>query len=166
MTNIFPLQKIISGGQSGADRAALDAALAQNFPLGGTCPIGRLAEDGPLANIYPLMEFGHYRQRTRKNIQDADGTVIFYPKYLEGGSQTTLLFCTKEKKPYQLIDTSLIHTINAVHALQQFIVDKNIAILNIAGARASKAPEIYNYVYQTINMLIKNNNQFINDKNI
>ncbi len=77
------LSKIISGGQTGADRAALDAGLERGFPVGGGCPEGRLAEDGPIDSRYVLVKVeGGYIGRTRRNVQDSDGTVIFYQRYL------------------------------------------------------------------------------------
>lgn len=73
------LTKIISGGQTGADRAALDAGIESDFPIGGSCPSGRMAEDGPINNEYKLIEIeGGYRKRTKKNVADSDGTAIFY----------------------------------------------------------------------------------------
>ena len=79
--------KIVSGGQAGADRAALDAALACGVSCGGWCPEGRLAEDGRIADSYPIVELpgAGYRQRTRRNVQDSDGTAIFSFGPPEGG---------------------------------------------------------------------------------
>ncbi len=94
------LSKVISGGQTGADRAALDAALDLGFPIGGSCPVGRMAEDGPINDAYTLTEIGGgYRQRTKQNVIDSDGTAIFYESYLQGGTEATVLFCIRQGKP-------------------------------------------------------------------
>jgi hypothetical protein len=87
------LRRIVSGGQTGADRAALDAALEANFPCGGWCPEGRLAEDGPLSPLYPLRELpgAGYRQRTIKNIESSDGTAFCYFTQPVGGTELTLV---------------------------------------------------------------------------
>ena len=98
--------KIISGGQTGVDRAALDAARAAGFPCGGWCPPRRLAEDGAIAERYPLVEMatGGYRERTAQNVRDSDGTLIIYFARISGGTEQTLADCIAERKPYELID--------------------------------------------------------------
>src|ERR1044072_489638 len=98
--------KIISGGQSGADRAALDVALKLKIPCGGWCPQDRAAEDGPLADRYPLnpARGAGYRERTRLNVRDSDGTVIFSFGALRGGSADTLHDCHELRKPNLKID--------------------------------------------------------------
>ena len=83
--------KVISGGQTGADRAALDAAIDRDYPIAGACPKGRLAEDGTIPERYPLTEItGGYRARTRKNVQTGDGTLVFYRDELKGGTALTV----------------------------------------------------------------------------
>lgn len=133
---------IISGGQTGVDRGALDAALKLGFPCGGKCPARRLAEDGRIPDRYPLKEIGQgYRQRTIQNILDSDGTLIIYHGSLEGGTEQTLVHCINKDRPYQLIDAALVPPESAVRACQQFISDHSIAVLNVAGPRGSKWPE-------------------------
>jgi hypothetical protein len=150
------LKKIVSGGQTGADRAALDAALEADFPMGGYCPLGRKAEDGKIDLKYPLTETGKdYRIRTKKNVIESDGTVIFYSSSIQGGTEQTLLFCIKLKKPYKLIDISLAGKVPAVKSLLQFISDNNIETLNVAGPRLSNCPEIYPFVKTVISSVIK-----------
>jgi predicted Rossmann fold nucleotide-binding protein DprA/Smf involved in DNA uptake len=93
--------KLVSGGQTGADRAALDFAIAHEIPHGGWCPAGRLAEDGPIASRYHLTETpGHdYAQRTEWNVRDSDGTVVFsIEAALKGGTKETIDFARKHGK--------------------------------------------------------------------
>src|SRR5215510_967319 len=96
------VQKLVSGGQTGADRAALDWAIAWQIPHGGWCPLGRLAEDGPIAAKYQLKETptADYAERTLWNVRDSDGTVILtIAKELTGGSQATAHFARQLRKP-------------------------------------------------------------------
>ena len=95
-------RKIVSGGQTGADRAALDWALAHGMECGGWCPKGRKAEDGPIDRKYPLKETpsAAYVQRTEWNVQDSDATVLFsIEPTLTGGTKKTMDFARKHKKP-------------------------------------------------------------------
>ena len=101
--NMEAIPKIISGGQTGADRAALDWALSHNLPCGGWCPKGRKAEDGIIAAKYPLKESSSssYIQRTEWNVRDSDGTIVLsIAATLSGGSKKTLELARKHRKPY------------------------------------------------------------------
>ena len=96
------IERIVSGGQTGADRAALDFAISRGIPHSGWCPKGRKAEDGALDARYNLKETpsANYLQRTEWNARDSDGTVIFsLAPVLTGGSLKTQVFTTKHKKP-------------------------------------------------------------------
>jgi len=152
------LTKIISGGQTGVDRGALDAALDNAFPCGGWCPSSRLAEDGRIPDKYPLAELkeGGYRQRTLRNIMESDGTVILYRSDIGGGTQETLLFCIKQEKPYKLIDGAEISADRAAELTQQFIATHQIRTLNVAGPRASNWPQGCDYTYTIMTAVIKN----------
>lgn len=154
--SIESLERIISGGQTGADRAALDAGLEANYPTGGFCPPGRMAEDGVIDEKYPLQELpmGGYRQRTKKNVECSDGTVIFYETILQGGSKLTEEFCVKAEKPYKLIDISRVNTNIAIDLIQDFIHYNQIKVLNIAGPRQSGCAGIYPFVKAVIYRLI------------
>ena len=147
-----PNLMIVSGGQSGVDRAALDAALELNVSCGGWCPEGRKAEDGIIADKYPLIELprSDYRQRTRKNVVDSDGTVIIYFKYLSGGTQLTLKFCINEKKPYLLIDATELTEIKAAERVHTFVLDYDLKKLNFAGPRGSGEPQAYVYTKKLV----------------
>lgn len=136
------LEKIISGGQTGVDRAALDVALELGIPCGGWCPKGRRAEDGVIPDQYPLEESSsaEYPLRTGLNVQDADGTLILTWGSPKGGTALTIKLAQKHRKPYLMIDLSAEEDFSQVKA---WIQKSKIRILNVAGPRESEAPGIY-----------------------
>ena len=145
------LQKIVSGGQTGVDRAALDAALDGNFPCGGYCPKDRQAEDGPIDQKYPLEEIdGGYRQRTWQNVIHSDATVIFFQEEATGGTLLTIKYCQTHRKPHLLIDMTKQDVTSASSQTLQFIKKHSVETLNVAGPRASECPSGYDYVMPTI----------------
>lgn len=148
---------IISGGQTGADRAALDACLRLNVPCGGSCPKGRLAEDGPIDSKYPLteLESKDYRVRTKQNILDSHGTLITSFGPLSGGSLLTYNTSIKAKRPVLHINANIINSDDAINLIQEFIQDHFITILNVAGPRSSRCHKIYNYTFQLIEKFLK-----------
>ncbi len=149
------METVISGGQTGADRAALDAAISRGFSCGGFCPKGRIAEDGVIGQQYPLIEIsGGYRQRTKENIIRSSGTVIFYKYRPSGGTELTIFLAIKHHCPYLLIDISTVSEDMAIQLLRKFIKQREFSILNVAGPRQSSCPEIYNYVYKVIHTVI------------
>ena len=150
------LEKIVSGGQTGVDRGALDAALGAAFPCGGWCPPGRQAEDGVIPQRYPLdcIERGGYRQRTRRNVIDSDGTLIVHHKRLSGGTRLTLEFCVEQHKPFELIDAAEVPVKRAIDRLQNFINSHAIRVLNVAGPRASGWPAAAAYSSGLIRRLL------------
>lgn len=139
------LKKIISGGQTGADRAALDVAIKLEIPYGGWIPKGRKAEDGTLPEKYQLKEMSSpsYKVRTEQNVIDSDGTLIISHGELAGGSAVTQSFAKKHKKPCLHIDLNIISSFQAANEINDWILNNYIKILNVAGPRASKDPEIY-----------------------
>ena len=157
MSNAWPvLRKIVSGGQTGADRAALDAALAHGFPIGGWLPAGRLTEAGPLDARYGLQELpgADYRARTERNVADSDGTVIVSHGSLTGGSLLTLLFARQYGRPCLHIDLDRQGPDAALRRLRAWLADNGIAVLNVAGPRASHDPRIYEAVFRLIHDLL------------
>ena len=97
---------LISGGQTGVDRAALDFALAMKIPCSGWCPAGRRAEDGPIASCYPLLESASelYQQRTRLNVRDSDATLIIAGGSPSHGTRLTIEYCQKMRKPFHIVN--------------------------------------------------------------
>lgn len=150
------LRKIVSGGQTGVDRAALDAALANGFPCGGWCPRGRLAEDGPLANRYPLTETptSDYAQRTEWNVRDADGTLLLTWGAATGGTLYTLHMAEKHGKPCMQVDFCIGERIEDTMAWSR---EKGVKVLNVAGPRQNTQAcsiDIYRYAHDFMNALI------------
>ena len=128
--------KIISGGQTGADRAALDWAIFRDIPHGGWCPKGRKAEDGKIPPQYQFTETpsASYLQRTEWNVRDSDGTVIFtVAAELAGGSKRTADFAKKHCKPWLHLSKRGSYE-SASERLLTFIRENNIKILNVAGS--------------------------------
>ena len=152
----MPLAKIVSGGQSGVDRGALDAALAAGFPCGGWCPPGRAAEDGVIPANYPLAEMpsGSYRERTMRNVVDSDATLVIYFGQLHGGTEQTVLDCIRHKKHYKLIDATEVAPARAAELAAQFIHSCDVSVLNVAGPRASHASDARRYTVETIGCLL------------
>ena len=137
--------KIISGGQTGVDRAALDTAIRLGVPHGGWISKGRLAEDGPLPETYALKETASavYAERTEKNVLDADGTLIIARGNLCGGTAYTREMAVKHGRPWLHVDLHRTPAFRAALSIRQWIATQRIRVLNVAGPRASKDPRIY-----------------------
>lgn len=142
------LEKIISGGQTGADQAALDVAVKFNIPHGGWIPKGRKTENGPLPDAYQLteMESTDYRDRTKQNIIDSHGTVIISRGKLTGGSKLTHSYAKVIGRPHIYIDLMNNEDFESAVFIKSFILENQIKILNVAGPRLSHHPWIYNDV--------------------
>jgi hypothetical protein len=146
------IPKIITGGQTGADRAALDFALERGISHGGWCPKGRLAEDGTIHARYQLIEApnAEYVQRTEWNARDSDGTVIFsVGEVLAGGSKKTEELARKHGKPVHHLSRNGGPG-SPETALRHFIEQHNIKVLNVAGPRASQEPEVGAFVKEIL----------------
>jgi hypothetical protein len=139
------IEKIVSGGQTGVDRAALDAAIALGIPHGGWLPRGRKTENGPLPHTYQLKEMDSitYKDRTLQNVIDSDGTLIIARGPLSGGSIITLKAARAIDKPCLHINLKNTPAFLATSTIVEWLMDFNIKILNVAGPRASKDPTIY-----------------------
>ncbi len=136
------VEKIVSGGQTGVDRAALDVALALRIPCGGWCPKGRRAEDGVIPAHYPLTETTSkdYRVRTRRNVRDSDGTLILTRGPLSGGTALTLRLAKELDNPCLVVDLAQRPRASDVRV---WLASNNIHTLNVAGPRESNQLGIY-----------------------
>jgi Circularly permutated YpsA SLOG family len=130
------VRRIVSGGQTGVDRAALDAAIELGIEHGGWCPRGRRAEDGPIAAKYQLTETDSidYAVRTERNVLDSDGTMLLYRERLQRGTLLTHQLAKRHGKP--LLRVRLDRPV-AVDRVVRWISENSIQVLNIAGPRAS-----------------------------
>lgn len=145
--------KIVSGGQAGADRAALDAALEKGLRIGGYVPQGRWAEDGPIDARYTgLVELDSAEpaDRTRCNVETTDGTLIFSHGKLSGGSLLTWQIARNARKPCLHMDLLANADSATIEKILLWLRTQDIEILNVAGPRASKDPEIYDAVYRVL----------------
>ncbi len=133
---------IHSGGQTGVDRAALDAALALGVPVGGWCPQGRRSEDGPIAPHYLLRETPstYYVERTRWNVRDADATLILTRGEPTGGTATTVKAARRLGKPLFIMDLA---EVDEVEPVAEWLQAEDVRVLNVAGPRESTSPGIY-----------------------
>jgi len=145
--------KIISGGQTGADRAGLDAAAALGLEYGGAVPRGRRTEDGRLSSKYSGMRETNsagYRQRTFENIRDADATLLFYRGNISGGTRLTEQLTGWIRRPCLLIDLKNISEAAAAERIRRWLKKTRPKILNIAGSRESGSPGIYKKTYRIL----------------
>ncbi len=142
MPTMETFEKVISGGQTGVDRAALDAARSAGIACGGWCPHGRRAEDGTIPAHYPLQETpsGAYSERTRRNVLDADGTLILVVGPLSGGTALTRSLARQHDKPWLVVD---LETNASPRAVCDWLDANRIRVLNVAGPRESGSPGIY-----------------------
>ena len=132
---------VLSGGQTGVDRAALDVALELGLPCGGWCPRGRRAEDGELTARYPLRETpsAEYPQRTTWNVRDSDATLILHAGRVDRGTALTARIAEGQGRPVLRLDVRTA----APSSLRDWIETERIARLNVAGPRESRSPGIY-----------------------
>lgn len=134
--------KIISGGQTGVDRAALDAALRLGLPCGGWCPRGRMAEDGTISLAYPLTETPRrvYEERTEWNVRDSDGTLIIVYGPPTGGTALTIVYAKQQGRPWHVVDLAAQP---GASAAKSWLEGRDIQVLNVAGPRENTAPGIH-----------------------
>ena len=153
---VWRLEQIVSGGQTGVDRAALDVALELGIPCGGWCPKGRRAEDGSISETYPLRESptANYAERTALNVKDSDGTLILSRGPLRGGTALTKTFAERYRRPCLVVDLreptpQLIH---------DWLSANSIRVLNVAGPRESSQPGIARQSATFLRMLLSHIN--------
>jgi len=143
----FRVEKIICGGQTGVDRAALDVALELGISCGGWCPKGRKAEDGPIAARYPLQETSsvNYSVRTEKNVRESDGTLVLTKGQPKAGTALTIKFAQKHKKPYLVRDLFVRKDFGTVRI---WLEVNKIRVLNVAGPKESEVPEVHDRAFE------------------
>ena len=152
------LKRLVSGGQTGVDRAALDAGLQLGVDTGGWCPKGRRAEDGRIPDRYALSETesANYAVRTEWNVRDSDGTLILVWERVipRGGTELTVKFAKKHQKPYFVSDISQPPTAEQTRLLRAWVADSGISVLNVAGPRESDRTPVYQPALATLLALL------------
>lgn len=137
----LPLRRIVSGGQTGVDRGALNAAFALGLEHGGWCPRGRLAEDGSVPAWYQLdeTESPEYHVRTERNVVESEGTLILFRATMSGGTELTQRMAAKHRRPCLAID--LDQPVDG-EAIRRWLREHDVSVLNVAGPRESSAAGI------------------------
>ena len=150
------LKKIISGGQTGAERAALDVAINFNIHYSGWLPKGRMAEDGPISDMYHLheMPIPSYSKKTEQNALHADANLIISHSPLSGSSSYTKKIAMKHGLPWIHVDLSNVSIFQAAVIVLRWIEKNNIKILNVTGPNASQDPNIYEDVTNILEAVI------------
>lgn len=148
--------KIISGAQTGVDRAALDAALSLGAECGGWCPAGRRDEDGRIPDHYPVRELdaGGFTERTARNVQDSDATLIIHCGALAGGTAETAQLCAEHNKPCASVDAEKLTAAAAAARALAFVRKHDIRVLNVAGPRASEWPRGHDFAREVVRSFI------------
>jgi hypothetical protein len=148
--------KIVSGGKTGVDRAALDVALKHGIDCGGSVPAGRLDENGKIPDRYPVKELheGGFAERTWQNVKDSDGTVVIYLGELRGGTAYTVQCCIELDRPHLLINAADTSAENAARLIVDFVRAHNIQVLNVAGPRQSEWTGGYDYAFRALDMFV------------
>jgi hypothetical protein len=151
------LKRIISGGQTGSDRAGLDVAMERGIDHGGWCPAGRKASDGEIPERYRLQETEEatYPPRTERNVKEADATVIFFrgPK-MSAGCALTKRLCEKHEKPYVLVDIAINNERDSACIVRHLIGEHGVSTLNVAGSRENKSPGIYYMTFEALDLAL------------
>lgn len=150
--------KIVSGGQTGVDRAALDAALSLSVPCGGYCPKGRRAEDGKIGEKYPLKETAsaEYEVRTELNVKESDATLVITRGKPTKGTAFTIAVAKINKKPRMVVDLDKSPADKAVQDICAWIAENKIKVLNVAGPRESNLTGIYNDARSVLVSVLQN----------
>ena len=148
----MPIQKLISGGQTGVDRAALDVAIKLGAAHGGWCPKGRLAEDGPIDACYAVTETpgAEPDQGAEWNVRDADATLVLAYGPLAGDTLQTCRFAEGYGRPWLAIDLEQESPPLAGRRIRRWLAETGCAVLNVAGPRRSEAPVAYARAYEAL----------------
>jgi len=157
-----PLKRIISGGQTGVDRAALDAAMKLGIPVSGWCPRGRKALDGVIPTKYPLTETRgkSYQTRTKWNVRDSDATLIICRDEPSGGTALTIKYCEQLNRPYMVYQlkadgTTWLDGPEDPYVVQYWLNCHHVQVLNVAGPREGKHCPIYDHAYLFLSEFFK-----------
>ena len=153
----MPLRKVVSGGQTGVDRAALDAARSAGWPIGGWVPRGRAAEDGRIPDVYTgLVETSSPdpARRTRLNVRDSDATLILCHGELLGGTALTLATARHLHRPCMCIDLALVPAAAAAEQVRRWLAETKAEVLNVAGPRASEDAAAYSDALAVLNAVL------------
>lgn len=150
--------KIVSGGQTGVDRAALDVALDHGISCGGWCSAGRLDELGRIPDRYPVRELaaGGSAERTLQNVIDSDATVIIHRGELRGGTKYTVQCCVEQQKRHLVIDSAKTSADVAGELIHEFVRQGNIETLNVAGPRQTEWQHGYRYACDALKSFARN----------
>jgi hypothetical protein len=148
------IEKIVSGGQTGVDRAGLDVAIALHIPHGGWCPKGRKTENGTVPSVYQLNETpaAEYRQRTEWNVRDSDGTLILTHGEPTGGTALTITLADTCARPCLVID---LNASPAPETVSAWLAANHIKVLNVAGPRESGCPGIHDEAVKFLRTLLQ-----------
>lgn len=150
--------KIISGGQTGVDRAALDAALTLKLPCGGAVPKGRKAEDGRIDRKYAFLkelDTDRYAVRTERNVSDADATLILTVGKPKGGTAYTVACARMQGKPHLLVDMGEKNDDEVIRLVKDWLIRIRPSTLNVAGPRESQSPGIYDRAYRLLHSILQ-----------
>jgi hypothetical protein len=160
--------KILSGGQTGADRGGLDAAIDAGVPHCGWCPKGRRAEDGRIPDRYQLVETSSvgYLVRAERNVIESSCTVVFTYGRPTGGSKKTVSLAEKHCRPCLCVDLAAMDDLAAAEAVLAWLTDGGVSpptfsgsppwlVLNVAGSRESKAPGIQARVQRVVGLVLR-----------
>jgi predicted Rossmann-fold nucleotide-binding protein len=147
------VQRIVSGGQTGVDRAGLDAAMEAGIPAGGWCPEGRLAEDGRIPGRYPVteLESSEYGARTERNVVDSDATLVLNIGQLSEGTLLTVQLARRHGKPVLVVQ---LENDPDPSTVSSWIGTHEVRVLNVAGPRESKRPGVYEMALKFIRELL------------
>ena len=157
MTQRCIFEKVVSGGQTGADQGALDAAIELGHPCGGWCPKDRKSEAGRIPDKYPVQEHksADYSTRTRANVLDSDGTLIFTYGKPTGGTSLTVDMAIRHEKPFYVFDLDYDPLNRDLEFIWEWGLGSDVYVLNVAGPKESGKPGTQDLVKTVMLMLLE-----------